>query len=156
MFKLTQVFRIRMGTAPSYLSSNFKPLSQTHDYGTRQRSYNYFVSKELANSPFSFTFTAATCWNSLPVCLKQIDTLGSFKTRLKQYLSSNWFLLFSNGLISQRLDLIHFILFLLHVVLEYWYDCTAWKGPHWKKVERLNWAILRISMLLHLYHATIA
>ena len=87
-FKLNQVFRIHMGTAPWYLSSNFRLISQSHGHNTRRSSHDYFVSRELANSPCSFAYTAVKHWNSLPRYLKDIDSFGTFKTRLKDYLSS--------------------------------------------------------------------
>ena len=56
-FKLTMVFRIRAGTAPGYLSSNFEPLNASHAHNTRGSSFNYRVSREIANSPKKFLRT---------------------------------------------------------------------------------------------------
>ena len=85
-FKLTQVFKIRLGTAPSYLSGNFKPLSLSHTHNTRRSSRDYFISKELAKCPGSFAFTAIKHWNDLPHDLKHIRSYGAFKSRLKKHL----------------------------------------------------------------------
>ena len=91
-FKLSQVFKIRNGTSPEYLSSSFFPLSHSHGHDTRRRSFNYRVSKELADSPTSFSYTAIKLWNELPQSLQGVASLETFKARLKQHLfSSYWF-----------------------------------------------------------------
>ena len=88
-FKLNQVFQIGSGRAPQYLATSFQSLASSHSHNTRCSSHNYFISKELANSPTSFSFTAIKHWNSLPRCLKEIQKFGSFKTRLKQFILSS-------------------------------------------------------------------
>ena len=87
-FKLVHVFKIRSGNAPDYLSVDFKPVVQTHAYNTRHSSLNYFISKELANSPKSFSFSAIKHWNCLPESLKSIESLTCFKKRLKEHIFS--------------------------------------------------------------------
>ena len=77
-FKLVHVFKIRLGKAPDYLSVDFKPIVQTHAHNTRHSSLNYFISKELANSPKSFSFSAIKHWNCLPESLKSIESLTCF------------------------------------------------------------------------------
>ena len=98
-FKLNQVFKIRSGNAPRYLCTSFQALATSHSHNTRRSSLDFFISKELANSPHSFSFTAIKHWNSLPPCLKQIQKFPSFKKRLKQFLlSTDWFLFFRTDL----------------------------------------------------------
>ena len=87
-FKLVHVFKIRLGKAPDYLSVDFKPIAQTHAHNTRHSSLNYFISKELANSPKSFSFSAIKHWNCLPESLKSIESLTCFKKRLKEHIFS--------------------------------------------------------------------
>ena len=87
-FKLVHVFRIRAGLAPSYLSHNFKPVSVVHNYRTRGYSHDYHVSKEMSLAPTSFVFSAVSHWNALPGCLKGVQSLSLFKSRLKQHLLS--------------------------------------------------------------------
>ena len=89
-FKLVQVFRIRAGLAPSYLSIHFKPISSVHGYSTRGCAYDYHVSKEMSLAPTSFAYTAVSSWNSLPESLKGIQSLSLFKSKLKIYLSSQY------------------------------------------------------------------
>ena len=87
-FKLVQVFRIRAGLAPSYLSVHFKPIALVHRYSTRGCAYDYHVSKEMSLAPTSFAYTAVSCWNALPESLKGIQSLSLFKSKLKSHLSS--------------------------------------------------------------------
>ena len=88
-FKLNQVFKIRLGTAPSYLTDSFQSLKEQHSYRTRRSSYDFFISKELAASPCTFAFTAVKFWNRLPNDLKEIAKFETFKSRLKHYLFSS-------------------------------------------------------------------
>ena len=85
-FKLLHLFKVRNNLAPKYLESNFRPISQAHSYNTRGRNLNYHISKDLALSPSSFSFTAIKLWNSLPSELKSIQQLPMFKRKLKEYL----------------------------------------------------------------------
>lgn len=89
-FKLSMAFRIRAGTAPAYLSSGFVPLNASHEHNTRRSSSNYRVSREMANSPRSFAFTAVNQWNELPSSLQHLTSLGTFRSRLKQHLFSSY------------------------------------------------------------------
>ena len=89
-FKLAQVFKIRMGRAPSYLSSGFVEISQVHSHGTRGKSFDFHVSKEIAVSQSSFVFTAIKQWNELPQSLKGISSLATFKSKLKEYFMSSY------------------------------------------------------------------
>ena len=111
-------------------STSFQSLASSHSHDTRRSSCDYFISKEIANSPTSFSFTAIKHWNSLPPCLKQIQKFGIFKTRLKQLLlSSDWFLTCYDSF--SRLSQNFFLVILLIV----WIVCY---GPHRKKVIWLN------------------
>ena len=89
-FSMTHVFKIRSGSAPSYLSQFFVPIETVHSHRTRGLSYNFHVSRVLAQAPTSFAFTAIKDWNALPNSLKQIENINQFKTKLKQYLISEY------------------------------------------------------------------
>ena len=89
-FKLTMVFKVKKGFAPTYISESFQTVASRHSYCTRGSFCDYSVSKELANSPHSFTFTAIKFWNELPMSLKQLDTLPNFRKRLKDHLFSSY------------------------------------------------------------------
>lgn len=88
-FKLTMVFRIRAGSALGYLSSNFEPLNASHAHNTRGSSFNYRVTRQIANSPKSFAFTAVSHWNALPPSLQGLPSLATFKSRLKRHIFSS-------------------------------------------------------------------
>ena len=83
-FKLIQVKKIRLGKAPPYLSHSFFPIAQRHTHNTRRSSNDFFVSKDLNRSFSSFAFTAVEHWNGLPSSLKGIDSLHTFKSKLKE------------------------------------------------------------------------
>ena len=85
-FKLIQLKKIRLGKAPPYLSHSFFPITQRHTHNTRGSSTDFFVSKDLNRSFSSFAFTAVEHWNGLPSSLKGIDSLHTFKSKLKEYL----------------------------------------------------------------------
>ena len=89
-FKLSQVFKIRIGMSPAYLSYGFLPLSHSHGHDTWRRSFNYSISKELADSPTSFAYTAIKLWNELPQSLQGVASLETFKARLRQHLVSSY------------------------------------------------------------------
>ena len=54
-YQLNHVFKIRLGNAPKYLSAGFQPITLRHSHDS---SSDYFIPKELANSPHSFAYTA--------------------------------------------------------------------------------------------------
>ena len=89
-FKMIHLFKIRLGLAPPYLSSGFVSLLRTHSYRTRGSESNYHVSREIALSPTSFTFTAIKTWNGLPIQLKRLDSVQNFKKKLKEFLISHY------------------------------------------------------------------
>ena len=82
-FKLIHLFKIRLGRAPPYLSSNFVSLVRTHSYRTRGSESNYYVSKDISFAPSSFAYTAITAWNNLPIQLKRLDSLTNFKKEIE-------------------------------------------------------------------------
>ena len=87
-FRLIHVFKIRAGLAPSYLSRNLIPVSHSHN--TRGSKCNFQVSKELAKNSASFCLNAVKQWNSLPMFLKEIRSLPSFRNQLRQHLASSY------------------------------------------------------------------
>ena len=89
-FKLVHIFKIRHNLAPRYLMPNFASISSTHSHFTRGSSHNYHVSKDIAQSPNSFAFTAIKAWNNLPDRIKEIDSIVVFKKKLKEFLFSSY------------------------------------------------------------------
>ena len=72
--------------APEYFRDLFKSEHKTHERSLRS------VDKELLNIPFcrtsyyfnSFTLTGAREWNVLPLVIRKLSTIQSFKTPLKR------------------------------------------------------------------------
>ena len=89
-FKLVHIFKIRHDLAPRYLLPNFTSISGIHTHFTRGSGHNYHVSRDLAQSPNSFAFTAIKLWNSLPNQIKEIDSIIVFKKKLKEFLFSTY------------------------------------------------------------------
>ena len=89
-FKLCHVFKIRLGLAPDYLSTNFIPVSATHGHNTRGSSFNYTIPGTLSHCPTSFCVTAINEWNSLPNELKDVRSFPAFRSKVKQWLSSGY------------------------------------------------------------------
>ena len=82
------VFKIRAGLAPNYLGRNLTPV--VHSHNTRGSKYNFQVSKELSQNSSSFCLNAAKQWNALPTSLKEIRSLPSFRSKLKNHLASSY------------------------------------------------------------------
>ena len=89
-FKLVHVFRIKHGLAPSYLTTHFTSVSDTHSYHTRGSVSNFHVSKSVAIAPTTFAVTGIRHWNELPGHLKLIDSLKVFKRKLLAYLLNGY------------------------------------------------------------------
>ena len=89
-FKLCHVFRIKSGNAPSYLINDFVPLSESHPYRTRGSTSHDFSVARCEGTLESFSFTAITEWNRLPMNVRQSQSQSSFKFRLKSFLLSSY------------------------------------------------------------------
>ena len=89
-FKLIHLFKIKHGLAPRYLGRNIVSVSDTHSHNTRGRTSNFHVSKSLASTPSAFAFSCVKQWNELPNHLKAVNSLVSFKRKLKEFLLSSY------------------------------------------------------------------
>ena len=93
LFKLLLLtYRCVYGLAPSYLSSLVVP--RTYRYLPRiqnQRLLQVPVVRLKSYGHRSFTFSAPTEWNKLPVEIRIAPTLLSFKSKLKTYLYQLYF-----------------------------------------------------------------
>ena len=89
-FRMMHLFRIRHKLAPSYLMPNFKSISDAHTHNTRGSSYNFVLSRQLSYSSDGFAFQAIKQWNDLPVDIKSISEYRVFKSKLKQFLFSQY------------------------------------------------------------------
>jgi len=87
-FAILHVFKIRKGTAPSYLCRNFVPVSGVHDHRTRGSNFDFHISRQ--DVPGSFSYFGKVQWNDLPNEVKAIDSFAVFKVRLKSYLLARY------------------------------------------------------------------
>ena len=86
-FKLCHMFRVKLGSAPRYISMNFSPISSSHSYPTRSSAaHDFVVPRLLSNAQDSFSFTAMKEWNGLPTQLKSILSESVFRARVRQFL----------------------------------------------------------------------
>ena len=83
-FALLHIFRIRKGSAPSYLRQGFARVSVVHNHQTRGSAHNYHIKGD--DVPGSFSYFAKVQWNGLPDSLKSVENEAAFKVKLKQYL----------------------------------------------------------------------
>ena len=85
--KLNHVFKIFHNTAPSYMSHNFKKVSEQHFYSTRGSATNFVVPKIRGQENNSFFKTGIQEWNSLTTKIKALKTKSQFKAAVKSFLS---------------------------------------------------------------------
>ena len=86
-FLLMHLMKARLSLSPRYISRNFIHHSDVHSYGLRQSNINFSLSS--CQFPVgSFTRTAIAHWNSLPIELKHIRSLVTFRQRLCAFLKS--------------------------------------------------------------------
>ena len=86
--RLNQVFKIRNGSCPIYLTGNFKAVSGQHNLGTRNSSYNYFVPQVNSANQRTFYHGAVSDWNALPISIKVENNYNSFKCKSKRFLAA--------------------------------------------------------------------
>jgi hypothetical protein len=83
-FKLCHLFKVKLGRAPGYLSDDFCPTRRVHSHSTRGSDLNFFADASKF-PPGTFHYLTVREWNALPVNLKQIQSLPSFKRNLKRH-----------------------------------------------------------------------
>ena len=84
--KLCQLFKVRMGVAPDYLSADFIHLRDTHSHSTRGSDLNYFADSRKF-PPGTFHYSVVREWNDLPDTIKKARNLVGFKRELRKHLS---------------------------------------------------------------------
>ena len=87
-YKMMHVFKVRWSLAPTYMRKNFILVSDTHTHSLRQSGSNF----SIAHCPFpnnSFTRSAITLWNSLPLSLKATHSRQVFKKGLVSFLKNS-------------------------------------------------------------------
>ena len=119
--KLTKcciIYKLLQGHLPTYLKSLLKLTSNTHSRQTRYANFNITrpVIKRKTEGGRKFTVTACQAWNSLPLSMRKIASLNSFRNSLgkkffeEQQLLNPFILWFSYTFVL----LIDFISYLLY------------------------------------------
>ena len=85
--KLTKcciIYKRLQGYVPTYLKSLLKLTSDTHSRQTRYANFNIArpVIKREIEGGRTFTVTACQAWNSLPLSMRKIASLNSFRNSL--------------------------------------------------------------------------
>ena len=81
------MYKILNNMAPDYLRQLFYNVSETHERALRSAD-NELLTTPLCRITYyekSFTVTGAREWNSLPLNLRKLPTIQSFKTAVKSY-----------------------------------------------------------------------
>ena len=82
------LLKIYHNILPGYLSGSFKMTSEVHHYNTRDSQFNFVIPRVRGQyGSNTFQFTAVREWNSLPGCIKSINSLSSFKKEVKTHLA---------------------------------------------------------------------
>ena len=84
------MYKVLNNMAPEYLRYLFHSVFETHGRSLRS------VDKEMLSIPFcrtsyyekSFTVAGARRWNTLPLHIRKLSTIQSFKTAVKEYFLS--------------------------------------------------------------------
>ena len=88
-FKLVHTYKIFNGLAPKYISESFRNFASVHQYRTRGSQTDFLISREDTSKSImlsSFSYTAKSEWNKLPIALKSLNKLDVFKRKLREYL----------------------------------------------------------------------
>ena len=87
-FRLTHVFKITQGRAPSYLADSFTRVDAIHSHDTRDSGFNFYLpSNRSGIMAKTFLHSAVKDWNALPSDIKKISSEQVFKSRLKEFLA---------------------------------------------------------------------
>lgn len=86
---LTFIHKIKIGQAPQYLLSKITYASEVHQYHTRHRENFYIPRVDQERSQNSLYFKGLSKYNDLPINVKSMKTVKSFKEVLKNCMFSN-------------------------------------------------------------------
>lgn len=87
---LGHVFKIRNGLSPEYMNQNFVSQVSIHTYSTRSSDNgSYILPKVKGFGIKSFSFLGCKLWNSLPLKIRNLSSLASFKKTVKCHFLTN-------------------------------------------------------------------
>ena len=89
-FRYIFVYKCVHGLAPEYYSNYFHDLSKTHSKCTRQSSRHDLVVPRCRSEycKHSLFYACPKLWNNLPVTIRELPSLNSFKYNLKKHIRS--------------------------------------------------------------------
>ena len=81
----TLMYKIKHEMLPNYLQDIFINTQEVHNHNTRHREFNYTLPMPNTNAmKKSFGYRGAETWNALPIDLKSLGSVATFKSRVKQ------------------------------------------------------------------------
>ena len=84
--KATMVYKSLNGLAPNYLGSKFTARSSVSSYSLRDTNGKLAIPLPRTNfMKSSFSYSGTFLWNSLPVELRQANSLGTFRAGCRQF-----------------------------------------------------------------------
>ena len=84
--KATMVYKSLNGLAPNYLRSKFTYRSNVSSYSLRGTNDNLTIPLPHTNfMKNSFSYSGSVLWNSLPIELRQVNSLDAFRAGCKQH-----------------------------------------------------------------------
>ena len=87
----TMVYKALNGLAPEYIGDIFTKVSESHMRNLRSVDNDLLRVPSSRTSYYenSFTISSAKIWNELPLDIRSISALNSFKNTLKAHLFKN-------------------------------------------------------------------
>ena len=74
---------------PAFFDNFFQTNESIHSYNTRSSSKVHIEFRRTNYGKFSIRFKGAITWNSLPIEIRNISSINTFKTKLKEYVQDH-------------------------------------------------------------------
>ena len=86
-FQAMLMFKCMNGIAPEYLSDNLHSISDVHSYSLRSTTLHHLHVPRPKSEYFkrTFQYSGIILWNSLPVDIKMVKKLDTFKKKCSSY-----------------------------------------------------------------------
>ena len=85
--KLNHMYNIFNGHAPEYVKNQVQRYSNC--YNTRNSISSFMIPRVKGCGSHSFNYTGAVLWNTLPLSLRQSNSISVFKKSVKDHLMSH-------------------------------------------------------------------
>ena len=89
--KAVLCYKIIHGMCPEYLSETFT-FQTCSSYGLRSSAHQKICIPKHKNELFkcSFQYSGAVIWNNIPLSIRSVSTLQTFKNKLSKHINSKW------------------------------------------------------------------